>query len=207
MIVAKLELSELGIGCYLYFSAIILLVISYVMPNGDEFVLTEKMIEKGKLAEETGNIEGSFIICNYITGIKNAQNIYKSMSILIKKNNSNTLDVNIKAPEEIKMSIEDSSIEKIIISKSLITHVSEVEKEDNTTDTQYLATVLVGSFGPLIGQQLAKDRSASTKTTFNVYYKIEIKYKNEEESRLVFHTNDDPSEFFKNYENILEIID
>ncbi len=201
-----MKLSDFGIGFYIYFSGLIPFVISMLLQYKEENDLVKVDIDPEKLAnvDESG---GTYLVCNYITGVKKAQNIYKSISVLIKKNNSNTLDVNINAPEEIHMSIEDSSIEKVIISRSLITHVSEEQKEDNTLETQYIATVLVSSFGPAIGQQLAKDRFTGIKTNFNVYYKVEIKYKNDEESRLVFHTNDDPSEFFKKYENILEIID
>ena len=173
MIQAKMPLSEYSLGCYAYLGAALFFVISFLMPG--EATLASEVSKLAKSNEPTlQNVNGNYFVCNYITGVKGAKNIYKSMSVLIIKNEVNSLEVNIKAPEEIKFVIDDSNIEKIVINKEMRVSVSDVQKEDHTVETQYLATVLVGSFGPIIGEQLAKNKGASTKASFDLMYKIEI---------------------------------
>lgn len=206
LINAKVSLSMCSSGAYVYFASFILCIISLLIPS-DTSLSSEvsKIAESIPQTEEIKNIDGDYFICNYMSGVKGVKNIYKSISVFILKNNTNALEINIKAPEEIKIVIDDSNISKINLSKEMRVSVSDIQKEDNTVETQYLASVLVGSFGPIVGEKLAKDRGVSTKANFDSYYKIEIFYKvNEEENRLVFQTEVNPKSFFKKYENIIE---
>lgn len=195
-------------GFYMFYGAIIPLVIGLVLPRNESEINGDNQL--GELPSEVqGKLYNEFIVCYYVGGLKGVTGLYKSPSVLIKKKEDNALNINIKAPEEIKMSIDNVNINKITVSKSVIVNISdEQKKEDYTTEAQYLASVLIGSFGPLIGEKLAEDNSISSKARFDKFFKIEILYTlNGEQNRLVFQTNKEPYYFFESYSNILEKVE
>ena len=199
-----MSLSEFSIGCYLYFGAIIALVLSLVIPN-DSLENSDVNTTNSDEQLEQIQTEGSYILCSYVSGVKNVTDIYKSPSVLIIKPDTNALSINIKAPEEIKFLINDTNIQKIVLTKTMIVNYSESKLEDYTVETQYLASVLAGSFGALIGEKIAKNNGRDSKVNLNANYKIEILYTEGEEKRLVFQTRENPTDFFEKYKNIMEI--
>lgn len=195
-------------GFYVFYGAIIPFVIGLLLPRNPGEVKEEKPTEE-LLPEVQDEINNEFLVCYYVGGLKGVTDIYKSPSVLIKKKEDNDLNISIKAPEEIKMSIDSTNISKITVSKSVVVNINDERKvEDYTVEAQYLATVLIGSFGPLVGQKLAQDTSASTTASFDKFFKIEILYTlNGEQNRLVFQTNKEPYAFFESYSNILEKVE
>ena len=79
---AEIGLSDCSIGAYLYFGSFILFIGSLLVPTEDSLVNEISKISKEENTNvEQLNINGSYFVCSYITGIKKAQNIYKCISI------------------------------------------------------------------------------------------------------------------------------
>ena len=154
---------------------------------------------------EESTQEGSFIVCSYLTGIKNAPEIYKNPAVLTIKNDTNSLFINIKAQNDIQITIDDTNIKSIIVSKSMIVNHDDGKIVDYTGETQYLAALLMGPFGPIVGEKLAKSGRVNVKADVNAIYKIEIFYTDTEDKRLVFQTRENPNDFFQKYSSILTI--
>lgn len=195
-----------GIGLYLYFASFISFIIS-IFVNGEKETVSnqnmqvsdsqESFVDSVNASNNT-NYESKFLVCNYMSGLKGKEGIYKSLSVLVDKDNE--INVNIKSDENIQFNI--MNIKSIKVSKEVFMKNEREDAEDHSVENMYLMTVLTGSFGPMISQQLMKNNTSNQKVSFNHYYKIEIIYQDEEEHRILFQTRNDPKTFFEKYSDI-----
>ena len=156
--------------------------------------------------DEINEIDGKYIVCYYLYGIKNRPDLYKKETLLMKKNNSNMLNISIDGEELTNLVIPNDKIKSITVSKQMITRTDEAKTENtenrNTKLIAAMSLVLSPSANLLYTVARGGNKTIGGKVDISSFYKIEIVYNLEEESRLVLQCYTDPKTFFEDYMNI-----
>lgn len=195
-----------GLGFYLYFASFFFLGISSIV-----FLLTllnkekvdDKSIHVDDSLENISNIQGKYILANYIMGISKRPDLYEKISVIVSSPETNNLGIVIGSDPPVDLTIPYNDIVSICINGRVIMNNVKKEIKDDYTANVLLLLTLTNNL--LVTQIVAKsglmsDLSNYDKIKYDTLYEIEITYmENGVSNKLLFHSKINPNEFFKNF--------
>lgn len=194
---------QIGEGIYFYTFNYVLLLIDCFIPFKGE---TKNIKESQKEINAFSEIEGQYILTNYIFGIPKRPDLFEKLAVFIKKKDEAQLQILIEDTETIKLNIQIEDIKTITVKTRTIVSESPRVVDSNSSE-QLLAFSIIGVFGPaIVNSKWAEQFSDYNKMSYNRVFDIEMIYNaNGIENKMLFQTKIDPSKFF--HENMPDKIE
>lgn len=184
---------QIGEGAYLYLASFVLFVISIFIPI--KFDNPYKQNKLPKEVEQECEIENQYILANYIFGLNKRPDLYYKLAIIINKEDSENLEIEIQSEHLERILIPKKSIKDVTQKLSVIS--KEVMETWNYSPSASLLDWSIDLNYALIKSAVYKDKVYDYyKMKTDTVYDIQIIYEIErQEYKLMFQTKFNPAEF------------